>query len=274
MPHFSTFLSKTLKSLPKTVKKNLHLSRKGMSSMAILAEGFYLIARHQMYKNPNDVKNTEHIQYFCQRMMNVFNIKVQIHGEMPNQPALWVSNHISWIDIIVLGATARVFFLAKAEIAHWPIIGLLAKSAGTLFIQRGSGDSEHIKQQMTQFLQHDIPVLFFPEATTGDGSKIKKIYGRLLGSAINAQRPVQICLLCYVNQAGHLDQIVPYVDETMLENALQVLQMQQVTVHVFALPAIDTTGHNVTSLTTLVQQQMTEGLVELHKRVLNQDRGG
>lgn len=268
MPRLSNFLSKTLNALPKTVQKNVHLSRKGASAVAILAQGFYLIARHQMYKNPNDVKNTEHIQYFCQQMMKVFNIKVQVHGEMPTQPALWVSNHISWIDIIVLGATARVFFLAKAEIANWPVIGLLAKSAGTLFIKRGSGDSNQIKQQMTDFLRHDIPVLFFPEATTGDGSKIKKIYGRLFGSAINAQRPVQICLLCYVNQAGQLDQIVPYVNETIFENALQVLQMQQVTVHVLTLPAIDTTGHNVTSLTELVQQQMTDGLADLHKRVL------
>lgn len=158
--------------------------------------------------------------------------------------------------------------MAKAEIAHWPVIGLLAKSAGTLFIKRGSGDSNQIKQQMTDFLKQDIPVLFFPEATTGDGSKIKKIYGRLLGAAINAERPVQICVLAYLNQAGQLDQIVPYVDETMLENVLEVLQMQQVTVHVFALPAIDTTGHNVTSLTELVQQQMTDGLADLHKRVL------
>lgn len=268
MPRLASFLSQTLNTLPKTVKKNFHLTRKGASTMAILAHGFYLIVHHQMYKQPNDVKNTEHIQSFCQQMIKVFNIKVQVHGEMPNQPALWVSNHISWIDIIVLGATARVFFLAKAEIANWPVIGLLAKSAGTLFIKRGSGDSNQIKQQMTDFLKQDIPVLFFPEATTGDGSKIKKIYGRLLGAAINAERPVQICVLAYLNQAGQLDQIVPYVDETIFENALQVLQMQQVTVHVLTLPAIDTTGHNVTSLTELVQQQMIEGLATLHKTIL------
>ena len=90
-----------------------------------------------------------------------FNIKVQVHGEIPREPALWVSNHISWLDIAVLGSGARVFFLAKAEIENWPVFGKLAKGGGTLFIKRGSGDSVRIREQITDFLKQDIPVLFF-----------------------------------------------------------------------------------------------------------------
>jgi 1-acyl-sn-glycerol-3-phosphate acyltransferase len=85
-----------------------------------------------------------------------------------------VSNHISWLDIAVLGSGARVFFLAKAEIEKWPVFGNLAKGGGTLFIKRGSGDSVRIREQIAEFLSKDIPVLFFPEATTTDGSKVKK----------------------------------------------------------------------------------------------------
>lgn len=72
-----------------------------------------------------------------------------------------MSNHISWLDIAVLGSGARVFFLAKAEIEKWPILGNLAKGGGTLFIKRGSGDSIKIREQITEFLKQNIPVLFF-----------------------------------------------------------------------------------------------------------------
>ncbi len=91
-------------------------------------------------------------------------------------------------------------------LANWQKVG------GTLFIQRGSGDSIKIREQISSVFKHeDIPVLFFPEATTTDGSNVKKVHGRILGAAIEAQRDVQICLICYVNQQGGLDQVSPFI---------------------------------------------------------------
>ena len=159
--------------------------------------------------------------------------------------------------------------MAKAEIEKWPVFGKLAKSGGTLFIQRGSGDSIKIREQITAFLKQDIPVLFFPEATTTDGSKVKKVHGRILGAAIEAQRDVQICLICYVNQQGGLDQVSPFIGNiSFAEHVKKVLEMPQVTAHLVALPAICTTGHTVESLTALVQQKMVQGLADLHHKVL------
>lgn len=73
--------------------------------------------------------------------------------------------------------------MAKAEIENWPIFGNLAKGGGTLFIKRGSGDSIRIREQIAEFLKQNIPVLFFPEATTTDGHSVKKymvVYSGLL----------------------------------------------------------------------------------------------
>ncbi|MCW8040337.1 MULTISPECIES: lysophospholipid acyltransferase family protein [Acinetobacter] len=248
--------------------------RKVIASIGAIAEGFYLVYYYQLYKDPNNPANTRYVQFFCRKLCKVFNIEVEVHGEIPRRPALWVSNHISWLDVAVLGSGARVFFLAKAEIEKWPLLGKLAKGGGTLFIKRGSGDSIKIREQMTAFLKQDSPVLFFPEATTSDGTRIKKVHGRLLGAAIEAQRPVQICLICYVNQQGQLDMIAPYVDEVSFAKHVQsVLEMPKVTAHLMALPAIDTAGHTVESLTQEVQLKMTEGLVKLHAQVLNQPAG-
>ncbi|MFV5405629.1 MULTISPECIES: lysophospholipid acyltransferase family protein [unclassified Acinetobacter] len=248
-------------------------TRKIGALLAAISNGFYLVFRHGLYKNPNNPSNTRYVQYFCRQLCQVFNIKVQVHGEIPREPALWVSNHISWLDIAVLGSGARVFFLAKAEIENWPVFGKLAKGGGTLFIKRGSGDSVRIREQITDFLKQDIPVLFFPEATTSDGRFIKKVHGRILGAAIEANRPVQICLICYVNQQGELDLVAPYVNDlSFAAHVKKVLEMPQVTAHLMALPAISSEGHTVDSLTREVQEKMQEGLHELQSRVLKKPR--
>ena len=248
--------------------KTMLYTQKIAAGTAAIAEGFYLIFRHQMYKEPNNPKNTRYVQHFCRRLSQVFNVEVQVHGEIPRQPALWVSNHISWLDIAVLGSGARVFFLAKAEIEHWPIFGKLVKGGGTLFIQRGSGDSARIKAQITEFLKQNIPVLFFPEATTTDGTRVKKIHGRILEAAIEAQRPVQICLICYANQQGKLDTVAPYIGAIgFAEHVKSVLEMPKVIAHLKALVPVDVAGHSVESLTREVQQQMQQGLIDLHNEI-------
>lgn len=249
--------------------KAMLYTQKTVMGTAALSEGFYLIFRHQMYKDPNNPKNTRYVQHFCRRLCQVFNVDVQVHGDIPRQPALWVSNHISWLDISVLGSGARVFFLAKAEIEKWPVLGKLAKGGGTLFIKRGSGDSVRIKEQITDFLKQDIPVLFFPEATTTDGTAVKKVHGRILGAAIEANKPVQVCLICYVNKQGLLDTVAPYVGNiSFADHVKAVLEMPKVVAHLMTLPAIDVTGHSVESLTKQVQTMMQEGLVELQQKVL------
>ena len=244
-------------------------SKKLAAGLETIGEGFYLIYRHGLYKDPNNPVNTRYVQYFCRRLCEVFNIEVQVHGAIPREPALWVSNHISWLDVAVLGSGARIFFLAKEEEEKWPILGNLAKGGGTLFIKRGSGDSIRIREQITEFLKQDIPVLFFPEATTTDGTRVKKVHGRLLGAAIEAQRPVQICVICYVNQNGELDMVAPFIGEmTFAEHVQRVLEMPKVTAHLMTLPTVAVTGHTVETLTREVEQQMRAGLLELQRKVL------
>lgn len=249
--------------------KGVVIGKKTLQLAWVIGEGFQLIYRHQLYKDPNHPDHVRYVQHVCRGLSKVFNVQVEVHGKMPHQTALWVSNHISWLDVAVLGAGARVFFLAKAEVKSWPIIGPLAQGGGTLFIRRGSGDSQKIREQITAFLRQDIPVLFFPEATTSDGRQVKKIHGKLLQAAIDSHRPVQICIICYVNRHGKIDTIVPYIGEqTIAESLLNIIQMAKVTAHLMALPPIDSQGHTVESLTELVSERMQAGLAQLHQLVL------
>lgn len=263
--------SQPLEQQKKGLTRLFHFAKKIGNSVTAVGEGFYVVYRHQLYKHPNAPENTRYVQWFCRRLCQVFNIDVQLHGDSAaRDPALWVSNHVSWLDIPVLGSGARVFFLAKAEIEQWPLIGKLAKGGGTLFIKRGSGDSARIREEITQFLKQGIPVLFFPEATTSDGTYIKRIHGRLLGAAIEADRPVQIALITYINQQGELDQIAPYYgDISFADHVKRVLEMPKVTAHLMFLPRIDVHGKTLDVLTKEVQEKMQQGLQDLQQHILN-----
>ncbi|MDR9777902.1 hypothetical protein RJJ65_35810, partial [Rhizobium hidalgonense] len=140
---------------------------------------------------------------------------------------------------------------------------------GTLFIQRGSGDSVVVKQQITGFLNQQIPILFFPEATTTDGRVVKRLHGKLLSSAIDTQTPIQPVVLCYVNNSGQLDEGVPFIDEQrFIDNFTDVLKLDHIQAHLLPLEPISPQGHNVESLTQLLHSRMSEGLATLQQRVL------
>ena len=93
-------------------------------------------------------------QFFMSRLSNALPFRVTVVGELPATPMLWVSNHVSWTDIALLGQLTPLSFLSKAEVRGWPVAGWLAAKAGSLFIRRGAGDSQMIREQMTRHLQH------------------------------------------------------------------------------------------------------------------------
>lgn len=258
-----------VRSLPQQAKQHLQTVGRGMGMLATIGHGFGMALSSGAMFKPNQPHHPALTQQFCKRMCKTLGVSVQVHGVMPREHALWVSNHISWIDIPVIGSLTRVFFLSKAEVAHWPLMGRLARAGGTLFIQRGSGDSDKVRQQITGFLAQKLPILFFPEATTTDGKQVRRLHGRLLQSALDSQTNIQPVVMCYVTAEGQLDLVIPFIGEMSFAEHLQrVLAHPAVTVHVMVLPAIHPAGHDVHRLTNLLQQQMRDGLAKLHATLL------
>lgn len=256
-------------SLSQQAKQKINIFGRGVGILAAIGHGFGMaISSGAMFK-PHQPHHPALTQQFCKRMCKSLGVNIQVHGVMPREHALWVSNHISWIDIPVIGSLTRVFFLSKAEVANWPLMGRLARAGGTLFIQRGSGDSDKVRQQMTGFLSQKMPVLFFPEGTTTDGQQIRRLHGRLLQSALDSQTRVQPLIICYVTAQHQLDLVIPFVGNTnFAEHLKRVLAHPAVTAHVLVLPAIDPAGHDIHSLTNRLQQQMRDGLATLHAKLL------
>ena len=165
-------------------------------------------------------------------------LRVRVHGQLPGQTALWLSNHVSWCDIPLLGALQPLTFLSKAEVRAWPLAGWLAAQAGTLFIQRGAGDSNDIGAQIGQQLQEDRPLLLFPEGTTTDGQSLRTFHGRLLSGVIEQQRAVQPVAIRYWRD-GAVDLQAAFIgDDDLLSHLRRLLSAPAAEVEVHLLPLL------------------------------------
>lgn len=251
-----------------SVRKQLGRGKQIAGMTTTIASGMRAAQRIGAFREPPREHLPRYIQAFCRKMASSFGVKVVQVEPVPQHHGLWVSNHVSWMDIPVVGSVSPAFFLSKAEIGDWPIFGKLVHAAGTVFIKRGSGDVSSVTSQITSFLNEGFSVVFFPEATTTDGKKIRRIHGALLQSAIDACVPIQPMILCYVNKDGTLSEDLPYFGKmTMKDSIKRVLDSKHVTAYVLPLEPLDPNGHTKSELTNILQKRMQEGLVELHSRV-------
>ena len=252
-----------------SLKRQLGRGRQIAGMTTTIAGGMRAAQRIGAFRQPPRETLPRYIQTFCRKMAGSFGVKVVAIEPVEQHHGLWVSNHVSWMDIPVVGTLSPAFFLSKAEIGEWPIFGKLAQAAGTVFIERGSGDAGSVAAQIASFLTEGFSVIFFPEATTTNGKKIKRIHGTLLQAAIDADVPVRPLVIAYVDKDGTLSEALPYYGKlTMKQSLKKVLDSKDVTAYVLPLEPIDPKGLNKSELTNLLQTRMQEGLTELHSRVL------
>src|SRR5580704_7611864 len=129
------------------------------------------------------------IPSFYHRMVcAILGVRIRVHGRrMPEHPLLIVANHSSWLDIPVITAVAPVVFVAKQEIASWPLFGTLAKLQRSVFVDRARrqkiGD---VNAEIARRLAEGDPVLLFGEGTASDGNRVLAFRSALIGSARDA----------------------------------------------------------------------------------------
>jgi 1-acyl-sn-glycerol-3-phosphate acyltransferase len=117
-----------------------------------------------------------------------------------------VANHGSWLDIFALGATTRIYFVSKSEVAAWPGIGWLARATGTLFIAR---DRRQAKAQTALFEERLLAghrLLFFPEGTSTDGRVVlpfkTTLFAAFFSDALRHEMQIQPVSLLYTAPEG------------------------------------------------------------------------
>jgi len=164
----------------------------------------------------------------------------------PKNPAAWsrrgciaAANHISWLDILVLNASATMRFIAKAEIARWPLAGWLVSSVGTLYIERGRRHAVHaLNRAVRERLQAGETIGIFPEGTTSDGSLLLPFHANLLQPALDTGAEIRPVALRY-SQLGQRSRAAAYVgDDSLAQSLWWIITAPHLTAEAFWLPAL------------------------------------
>jgi 1-acyl-sn-glycerol-3-phosphate acyltransferase len=127
------------------------------------------------------------------------------------QGRLWAANHVSWLDVVVLGAQTPLTFVAKSEICAWPVVGTLARMTGALFVERGRAmRSGSMVAALSERLRRGETLLLFPEGTTTRGGSVTRFHSSLFQAAVDAGVPV---LPVVVSYRGAQAELVPFVGD-------------------------------------------------------------
>jgi lyso-ornithine lipid O-acyltransferase len=142
-------------------------------------------------------ERAEWLHRFCARVLQGMDVRVEVTGRYPESGAL-ISNHIGYLDIMAYGALHRCVFVSKMEMLDEPVLGWMTKMAGTVFVERGRGGSAvQAKSGMQAAFDAGLPVVFFPEGTTSDGSAVLEFRSGLLGQTLEAKQPVTAAFVRY-----------------------------------------------------------------------------
>ncbi|WP_082494536.1 lysophospholipid acyltransferase family protein [Methylobacterium sp. Leaf108] len=124
--------------------------------------------------------------WFHRLFLALFSVRVTQSGTPPavGEPALVLANHVSWLDILVLGSLRPLSFVAKSEIAGWPLVGLLARLQRTIFIDRARrAATADVNAALAERLAEGDLIVLFAEGTTGDGTRLLPFRSSLVGAA-------------------------------------------------------------------------------------------
>ena len=166
------------------------------------------------------------VQQTASNILDSLDIEYRVDGQPPTR-GLVVSNHLSYIDILVLSAAMPCFFVAKVEIGGWPFFGKAARCGGTIFVDRSSlASAQSVAEQMTERLKLTIPipVLLFPEGTSTDGSEVIRFHSRLIDPATSLGVPITTAAIRYTVADGTPErELCWYGDETFVNHLWKVL---------------------------------------------------
>jgi 1-acyl-sn-glycerol-3-phosphate acyltransferase len=129
----------------------------------------------------------------------ILGLQLTIRGAVTTErPVLFIANHCSWLDIIALGSVLPGCFVAKADIARWPLVGWIARLGRTIFVSRGKATLEREREALETRLAAGDNVILFPEGTTSDGTRILRFQSSFLAIAAAPARPfIQLVTLVY-----------------------------------------------------------------------------
>jgi 1-acyl-sn-glycerol-3-phosphate acyltransferase len=175
---------------------------------------------------------------WCRFACRVLGIRLTTQGSMPSS-GLLVSNHLSYLDIVVLSSLRPCVFVAKRDVASWPLFGWLARAAGAIFVdrERRLSSNKGVDLIRTAIAGGSVVVLF-PEGTSSDGSTVLPFKSALLESAVQLRCPVAAASGEYAIDHGSVaDDVCYWRDMTLIPHLLNLLFKREIRANYSFSPA-------------------------------------
>ncbi len=168
-----------------------------------LAHALALVPRWFL-RAPHSSAARADIRRFMARISQRLVARIEMGGAPDGGPGtLYVANHVSWLDIPVLGGALDASFISKADVQGWPLIGRLSRRTGTIFIAREARQQAgHQVRLIGDRLAAGESLILFPEGTTSDGLSVLDFRSSLFEAARQARR-IQPIAICYAGADGH-----------------------------------------------------------------------
>lgn len=182
---------------------------------------------------------------------------------VPGGPgAMLVMNHVSWLDIFIVHALRPAHFIAKAEIARWPLIGWLVDRTGAVFIERGRRHAvREANHRVGTLLANGGLVGMFPEGTTSDGERLLPFHGNLVQPAIDARAPVLVAGVRYRGTGGGPTTATLYTgDIGLVESFVRIVRGGPIVAHLTFVDALDPTATSRHAVARAARERIADAL--------------
>jgi len=216
----------------------------------------------------NAGQRMEQVGRWSRRMLRALGIGLRASGTPRPGATLFVSNHVSWLDILAIDAVQPVRFVSKADVRAWPLLGWLVACGGTLFIERErKRDAVRVVHLMAEALKSGEKVAVFPEGTTSSGHALLPFHANLLQAAIATEVPVQAVALRFSDARESVSSAAAFIGEQTLAQSLwAVLNADGLVAHVNVLVPQGTRHLDRRALAAKLEAEIAEALAGLPVR--------
>lgn len=210
-------------------------------------------------------------KYYYRVVGVIFGLKISVQGRVASErPLLLVSNHTTYLDILVLGGLVELAFTPKSEIRDWPVIGFFCILADCVFIERRPAYMQQAAKEMRAKLQRGKVLCIFGEGTTTDGIHLKPFKSGFFSLAIEEHLPVQPVSLAYTHLGNRMiardkrEEVAWVGEATLVDHLWHILSMPNVRVYVTLHPAIAADTHTDRKLlSSACEKAVTSGVAQL-----------
>jgi 1-acyl-sn-glycerol-3-phosphate acyltransferase len=163
------------------------------------------------------------------RHLKIFDLQAEVSGPVPAN-GLIVSNHLSYLDVLVLSSVTPAVFVSKADVRGWPVFGWLARLGGTVFIERERRTHVGVvNREIESALAAGVPVVVFPEGTSSDGQTILPFRSPLLEPVAGGAHAITPSWIHYTLGDGDARQEICYWgDHAFFPHLLNLLDKQKI----------------------------------------------